>query len=35
MDRIRSIIDRSAGRPVLDKRTADEIVSYDDTGAPG
>jgi len=35
LDRIRSIIDRSAGRPVLDRRTADEIVGYDDAGAPG
>lgn len=35
LDRIRAIIDRSAGRPVLDKRTTDEIVGYDDAGAPG
>lgn len=34
LDRIQAIIDRSAGRPVLDKRTADEIVGYDDSGVP-
>ena len=33
-DRLRAIIDRSATRPVLDKRPPDAILGYDDIGAP-
>jgi hypothetical protein len=31
---LHAIIDRAAARPVLDERTADEIIGYDDIGAP-
>ena len=30
--RMQSIADRSAARPVLDQRTAEEIIGYDDRG---
>jgi antitoxin VapB len=33
-DRVNAIIARSAARPVLDPRTADEIVGYDEHGLP-
>jgi len=33
-DRLKEISDRCAALPVLDDRTADEIVGYDDRGLP-
>lgn len=32
--RMREISDRSAARPVLDPRTPDDIIGYDDQGLP-
>lgn len=32
--RINEIIDRAASYPVLDKRTPDEIIGYDENGLP-
>lgn len=31
---LNEIIDRAASRPVLDTRTADEIIGYDENGLP-
>jgi antitoxin VapB len=33
--RVMRIAERAASRPVLDARTADEILGYDEAGAPG
>jgi antitoxin VapB len=33
--RLLEIAERSAARPILDPRDADEIVGYDDRGLPG
>jgi len=33
-DQLREISDRCAALPVLDRRSADEIVGYDDRGLP-
>jgi antitoxin VapB len=33
-DRLNAIIARSAERPVLDRRTADEIIGYNEYGLP-
>ena len=33
--RLLEISDRSAARPILDPRTPDEILGYDDRGLPG
>ena len=32
--RMKAIADRSAARPVLDDRTPDEIIGYDEFGVP-
>jgi antitoxin VapB len=32
---LQEISERSAARPILDSRTAEEIVGYDDRGLPG
>ncbi len=34
IEKLREISDRCAARPVLDARSDDEIVGYDDHGAP-
>jgi hypothetical protein len=34
LQRIRDIAARCSKRPVIDPRTADEIIGYDDFGAP-
>jgi antitoxin VapB len=34
LKRMKEISDRSASRPVLDNRTPDEIIGYDDFGVP-
>ena len=34
IDRLTEISDRSASRPVLDARTPDEIIGYDEHGLP-
>ena len=33
-DRVQPIIDRFAARPVLEERSEDEILGYDETGMP-
>jgi antitoxin VapB len=33
-DRLNAIIERSASRPILDARTPDEIVGYNEHGIP-
>jgi antitoxin VapB len=33
--RLQEISERSAARPILDSRTPEEIVGYDDRGLPG
>ncbi len=35
MRRVDAIVERSASRPVLDSRTPDEIIGYDEFGIPG
>jgi antitoxin VapB len=34
LERLRAIIRRCASRPVLDPRTPDEIIGYDEYGVP-
>lgn len=34
MERVNALIERSASRPVLDPRSADEIIGYDEFGVP-
>lgn len=34
LKRMKEISDRSAARPILDNRTADDIIGYDEYGVP-
>jgi antitoxin VapB len=34
MDALNAIVERAASRPVLDPRTPDEIIGYDEFGIP-
>ena len=35
VDQLEQIAERAAGLPLLDRRTPDEIVGYDENGIPG